>query len=102
MSTESAKPLGLGLGEGLGPLLTEQAIRDIANGLNGVQPMLGQWQRDLRLARAVEAAARKHCAAAVRATPTHRWVDGSDQWGSPCPAKVLTTREEYARACERA
>lgn len=37
-------------------VLPEQAIRDIANGLNGMQPMLSQRQRDMRLARAVEAA----------------------------------------------
>ena len=39
--------------------LPEQQIRDIANGLNGVSSKLGQWQRDLMLARAVEAAARR-------------------------------------------
>lgn len=39
--------------------LPEQQIRDIANGLNGVSPKLGQWQRDLMLARAVEATARR-------------------------------------------
>jgi len=43
---------------------------------------------------------RKRCADAVRATPTHVWVDGSDQWGQPCQAKVATSREQYARACE--
>ncbi len=42
--------------------LPEQVIRDIANGLNGVQPTLGQWQRDLRLARAVEQATRERIA----------------------------------------
>lgn len=37
-------------------LLPERRISDIANGLNGWQPVLGQWTRDLKLARAVEAA----------------------------------------------
>jgi hypothetical protein len=36
--------------------LTEKDIRNIANGLNGVQPPLSQWARDLKLARAIEAA----------------------------------------------
>lgn len=48
-------------------LLPEQAIRDIANGLNGVHPKLGQWQRDLRLARAVEAATRHRNSAVMEA-----------------------------------
>lgn len=37
--------------------LSDAQIKDIANGLNGVQPKLGQWERDLRLAREVLAAA---------------------------------------------
>lgn len=42
---------------------------------------------------ATEAAAR-----AVAAAPPHRWVDGSDQWGRPCPAKVMATRADYVAA----
>ena len=63
--TEQPRPAEVGSHDQLGQL-PEQAIRDLANGLNEVQPMLGQWQRDLRLARAVEAAAvaaeRERCA----------------------------------------
>lgn len=28
-------------------------------------------------------------------------VDGSDQWGQPCPVKVVTTRANYAAAIRR-
>lgn len=41
---------------------------------------------------------RERCAQAVAAVPTHRWVDGSDQWGNPCPAKIMTTRADYIAA----
>ena len=44
------------------------------------------------------AAERERCAAAVRAVPSHRWVDGSDQWGRPCPAKVVATKDDYVAA----
>ena len=36
--------------------IPEEVIRIFSNGLNGIQPPLSQWQRDLRLARAVEGA----------------------------------------------
>lgn len=44
------------------------------------------------------AAERERCIAAVEAVPTHRWVDGSDQWGRPCPAKIVATRTDYVAA----
>lgn len=63
------EPLALRLTDLLGPL-PERAVRDIANGLNGVQPKLAQWRRDLMLARAVAAAVvaaeRERCAAIAR------------------------------------
>lgn len=44
------------------------------------------------------AAERERCIAAVEAVPTHRWVDGSDQYGRPCPAKIVATRADYVAA----
>ena len=47
---------------------------------------------------AVIAAERERCITAVEAVPPHRWVDGSDQWGNPCPAKIVATRADYVAA----
>ena len=47
---------------------------------------------------AAVAAERERCAKLCESMPPHRWVDGSDQWGNPCPAKVVTTRAEIAAA----
>jgi hypothetical protein len=49
-------------------------------------------------AAAARVAERERCAAAVRAVPSHRWVDGSDQCGRPCPAKVVATKDDYVAA----
>ena len=38
---------------------------------------------------------REKCIKAVEAVPPHRWVDGSDQWGQPCSAKVPATKADY-------
>lgn len=55
-----------------------------------------QWGRE------VEAAARRQAleeaAQAVESIPTHQWVDGSDQYGRPCPAKVVASKTDYLRA----
>ncbi len=53
---------------------------------------------------AIMAAARERerCIKAVESVPPHRWVDGSDQWGQPCPAKVLATKADYVAAMRRA
>ena len=47
---------------------------------------------------ALMAAERERCVAVVEAVPSHRWVDGSDQWGNPCPAKIVATRADYVAA----
>ena len=52
---------------------------------------------DARVVGAV-AAWRERCIAAVEAVPPHRWADGSDQWGNPCPAKIVATRADYVAA----
>jgi len=53
---------------------------------------------------AIMAAARERekCIKAVESVPPHRWVDGSDQWGQPCPAKVPATKADYVAAMRRA
>lgn len=40
----------------------------------------------------------EEAAKTVDELPSFKWVDGSDQWGRPCPAKVLTTRPDYSAA----
>ena len=40
----------------------------------------------------------EEAARAVADTPREEWVDGSDQWGNPCPARVYTTRAQYVAA----
>ncbi|MEI6028827.1 MAG: hypothetical protein WCT47_19295 [Betaproteobacteria bacterium] len=61
------------------------------------QPAFGPLYDQAALDAAL-AAQRELCAAAVRAVPTHRWVDGSDQYGRPCPAKVVATKDDYVAA----
>ena len=39
---------------------------------------------------------------AVESVPPYRWVDGSDQSGCPCPAKVVATRSDYVAAIRSA
>jgi len=48
------------------------------------------------------AAERERLIKAVESGPPHRWVDGSDQWGQPCPAKVPATKADYVAAMRRA
>lgn len=45
---------------------------------------------------------REKCIKAVESVPPHVWVDGSDQWGQPCPAKVTATKADYVAAIRRA
>lgn len=84
---------------GLGRM-PEQTIRDLVNGLNGLQPMLGQWQRDLRLARAVEAAA----VAAERARLAKLCVERAQlSWAAadhPYAPEVKMRHEAVAAAME--
>ena len=102
MTTElpqATEPLALKSNEGLGPL--PPCAQMFAPRWPSEEP---GYTADQMLAFGAQerAAERERCAAAVRATPTHTWVDGSDQWGQPCPAKVVTTREQYANSCLRA
>ena len=53
---------------------------------------------------AIMAAARERemCIRAVESVPPHQWVNGSDQWGQPCPVKVPATKADYVAAMRRA
>jgi len=46
-------------------------------------------------------AERERCAQIVENMPAHTWHDGSDQYGQPCPAKVITTKADYVAAIRK-
>jgi len=58
-----------------------------------------EWQIQLfeRFAALVAAAEREACAV-LCSQQKDQWVDGSDQWGNPCPAKVRATPSSCAAA----
>jgi hypothetical protein len=91
------------LSDGLGPLPEPyKKVRIVEDADYPIDLHLYSPEQMRAYATAAVAAERERCADAVRATPTHTWVDGSDQWGNPCPVKIVTAREQYAQACERA
>ena len=102
MTTE-ATPGALGSNEGLGPPL-EKAMVDfgVACKFGDTAARQATAEAIREAARAAVAAQRERCIAAMEAVPPHRWVDGSDQWGNPCPAKIVATRAEYVAAIRRA
>ena len=88
------------LSEGLGLVPDRVAFADVCamlpEGMSWGDPMTPPIAREI--VDAAVAAERERCAAAVRAVPKHRWVDGSDQWGNPCLAKIVATRDDYVAA----
>lgn len=52
---------------------------------------------DERFAAFVAAAEREACAVLCE-QQKDRWVDGSDQWGNPCPARLRVTPSSCAAA----
>ena len=89
-TTETPENKKLGSSAGLGPAV--RAAHDDWYAAATFATMGNEWTW------AAWQAATEAAALAVAAVPSHRWVDGSDQWGNPCPAKVVANRADYVAA----
>ena len=55
------------------------------------------WEKAMKLVAEAVAAEREACALLCE-QQKDRWVDGSDQWGNPCPARLRVTPSSCAAA----
>ena len=110
MTDKVAGPDGSALSEGLGlrAWLVERYDNAMAIAARKTNADRAGWLEDAAYFKAAVkaldsrteavSAERERCAKAVEAVPPHQWVDGSDQWGQPCPVKVVATRADYLAA----
>lgn len=81
--------------------LTERLAREA--GLTEDDP--GKWSGGFRVflanpddLRRLFALVAEECAKVADAVPPHTWINGSDQFGQPCPVKVVACPKDAAKA----